>query len=208
MRERAQQVQRRGRLVVGLASGAADRACALPRELRAVDDVAAIARQLDAVLASRSSTSAAWRTGRRCGRPSPPATPPRRSAPPTSAGRRGRSRGSSSRCGPRSSRRSRRPAAGKPRRPRRARATSSGCAPRRQTRAAETTQACVSTAASFAGVRVVRDLDDRLRPPAFGRPALGHDAYSLQVFRLLGRSHVPDCASRAPYTRGAIGGNA
>ena len=47
-------------------------------ELDAVDDVAAIARQLDAVDASRSARSAAWRTGRRCGRPSPPASAPRK----------------------------------------------------------------------------------------------------------------------------------
>ena len=113
--EGAQQVERRRRLPVGLELPARIGHARLRRELDAVDDVAAIARQLDAVRASRSARSAAWRTGRRCGRPSPPATPPHRSAPPPSAGTRGRSRGCCWRRARRSFRRSRRPAAGKPR---------------------------------------------------------------------------------------------
>ena len=88
-------------------------------ELDAVDDVAAIARQRRRRPASRCRTSAAWRTGRRCGRPSPPAARRRRSAPPPSAGRRGRSRGCCRRRARRSSRRSRRPAEGKRHRQRR-----------------------------------------------------------------------------------------
>ena len=74
--EGAQQVQRRRRLPVGLELAARIGHARLGRELDVVDDVAAVARQLDAVAASRSATSAAWRTGRRCGRPSPPAMPP------------------------------------------------------------------------------------------------------------------------------------
>ena len=76
MREGAQQVERRRRLAIGLDLPARIGNARFRRELDVVDDVAAIARQFDAVAASRSATSAAWRTGRRCGRPSPPATPP------------------------------------------------------------------------------------------------------------------------------------
>ena len=50
MREGAQQVQRRGRLAIGLDLAARIGDARLRRELDAVDDVAAIARQLDAVL--------------------------------------------------------------------------------------------------------------------------------------------------------------
>ena len=49
MREGAQQVQRRGGLVIGLDQPRRIGRARLDRELRAVDDVAAIARQLDAV---------------------------------------------------------------------------------------------------------------------------------------------------------------
>ena len=59
----------------------------LGRELDAVDDVAAIGRQRRRRrCVSMSAPSAAWRTGRRCGPPSPPACRRRRSAPPPSAG--------------------------------------------------------------------------------------------------------------------------
>ena len=50
MRERAQQVQRRGGLVIGLDQPLRIGRARFLGELRAVDDVAAIARQLDAVL--------------------------------------------------------------------------------------------------------------------------------------------------------------
>ena len=95
MGEGAQQVQRRGRLAYrpAAAAGGIGRA-RLGRELDAVDDVAAIARQRRRRPASRSAPSAAWRTGRPCGPPSPPACRRRRSAPPPSAGARGRCRGS------------------------------------------------------------------------------------------------------------------
>ena len=76
------------------AAGASDRAPARPHaKVDAVDDVAAVARQLDAALDSRSGPSAAWRTGRPCGLPSPPGRRHRRSAPRPSAARRGRCRG-------------------------------------------------------------------------------------------------------------------
>ena len=118
LREGAQQVERRRRLAVGHLLARRIGNARLLVELDAVDDVAAIARQRHAVLASRCRRSAAWRTGRRCGRPSPPAARRRRSARPPSAGRRGRSRGCCPRHARRSSRRNRRPAAGRRRRPR------------------------------------------------------------------------------------------
>ena len=49
MREGAQQVQRRGGLMIGLDQPRRIGRARLDRELRAVDDVAAVARQLDAV---------------------------------------------------------------------------------------------------------------------------------------------------------------
>ena len=49
MREGAQQVQRRGRLVIGLDQPRRIGRARVPGELRAVDDVAAVARQLDIV---------------------------------------------------------------------------------------------------------------------------------------------------------------
>ena len=90
--EGAQQVQRRRRLAVGLDQPLRVGLARFRRELHAVDDVAAIGRQGDAVW-SRCPRSAAWRTGRPCGPPSPPACRRRRSAPPPSAGSRGRCRG-------------------------------------------------------------------------------------------------------------------
>ena len=142
MREGAQQIQRRGRLAIGLDLPPRIGRARVRGELGAVDDVAAIARQLDAVLLlgrrgarlgelAGDAADLHHRRGRRD-----------RSAPPPSAGTRGRSRGSLlAPCSARSSRRSRRPAAGKPRRRRRARAPSSGCAPRLQKPAAERSQA-------------------------------------------------------------------
>ncbi len=72
--EGPQQVERGGRLAVGHQHAVGVGRARRFSELGAVDDVAAIARQLLAVSASRSRSSAAWRTGRRCGRASPPAS--------------------------------------------------------------------------------------------------------------------------------------
>ncbi len=91
--EGAQQVQRAGGLEIagfhargiGHAGGGG--------ELRAVDDVAAIARQAFRRRRSRCRSCAAWRTARPCGRASPPARWRHRSARPPSAAAPGRCRG-------------------------------------------------------------------------------------------------------------------
>ena len=140
-RERAQQVERRGRLPVGHQLALRIGHARFGGERDVVDDVAAIARQFDAVRSSQSATIAALRTARRCGRPSPPAARRHRSSRPPSAGTRGKSRGCCWRRARQSSRRSRRPAAGTPRPWRRAPAPFSGCGPRRQTPAAERSRA-------------------------------------------------------------------
>ena len=143
-------------------------------ELDAVDDVAAIGRQLHAADASRSAPSAAWRTGRPCGRPSPPAAPRRRSARPPSAAARGRCRGCCRGGTRRSSRRSRRPAAGKPcpRRPRPAVRFRRRASPAK-TSGGKALQAALD-ALQLGLVRVVRHLADRLGSPAFRAPFRGH----------------------------------
>ena len=137
LREGAQQIERRRRLPVGHQHPLRVGRARFLGELDAVDDVAAIARQLLAVLHSRSAPSAAWRTVRRCGRASPPASRRHRSAPRPFAATRGRNRGWRRRDARRSFRRNRRPAAGRPRRRRRGRASPSARAPRRRKRAAE-----------------------------------------------------------------------
>ena len=68
-RERAQQVERRRRLAIGLELASRIGRARRLGELDVVDDVAAIARQRDAADSSRRPTSAAWRTARRRGRP-------------------------------------------------------------------------------------------------------------------------------------------
>ena len=121
--------------------------------------------------ASRSAPSA-WRTGRRCGRPSRPARSRRKSRPPPSAGRRGRSRGC---CRPNASLKlsAQSPpwSKEKPRQPPRANAASA-CAPRRRRPAAESRRAMRSTLGDADGSGV-RDLGDRAVYSAFGRPAVG-----------------------------------
>ncbi len=68
--ERSQQVQRRRRLVVGLheALGVGDPRCF--RGIEVVDDVATERRQFEIADCSRWARSGAWRTARRCVRPS------------------------------------------------------------------------------------------------------------------------------------------
>ena len=84
--EGPQQVQRGRRLVVGLqqALRAGDRAAAVEGDV--VDHVAAEAGELHAVDGLGVGRSGAWRTVRRCGRPSPRAPRRSRSARPPSAG--------------------------------------------------------------------------------------------------------------------------
>ena len=136
-REGAEQVQRRRRLPVGHLLPRRIGRARLLGEGDVVDDVAAIARQLDVALPLRrrgarlgelagDAADLHHRRGRR-----------RRSAPPPSAGRRGRSRGCCRRRARRSSRRNRRPGAGKPCRARRRQAWPSACAPRLQKPAAD-----------------------------------------------------------------------
>ena len=176
--EGAQQVQRRRRLPVGLelARGSGMRASGVKCDV--VDDVAAVARQLDAADASRSATSAAWRTGRRCGRPSPPASRRQRSAPPPSAGTRGRSRGCCRReCSaklsaqsPPWSRKASPAATSRQRLLQLARLAGKNQRRKAGELLLDRLQGCL--------IRIVRNLLDGLCPPAIGRPTLGHGSCS------------------------------
>ena len=86
LRERAQQVERRGRLVVAAQHALRIGTAGDGVEREVVDDVAEVRRQLQAVALLDRATSAAWRTVRRSGRPSPSGRRCCTSAPPTSAG--------------------------------------------------------------------------------------------------------------------------
>ncbi len=186
--EGAQQIERCRRLAVGHDLAFRIGLAALKRCFRIVDDVAAIDRIFDAVDRLGWRPSAAWRTGRRCGRPSPPAGRRRRSGPPTSAGRRGRNRGYCRRNARRSFRRSRRPGAGNPCPRRRAAslrlslraspAKTSGGKPARR----------FSTTASFACIVIVRHLHHREFAPAVRCPVRQHLRYSKRHRRT---RHLP-----------------
>ena len=166
-REGAQQVQRRRRLAIGLELALRIGHARFGGEVDVVDDVAAIARQLDAV-------RLLGRRGARLGELAGDAADlhhrrrrRRRSAPPPSAGTRGRSRGCCRRDARRSSRRSRRPAAGRPR-PRRPRASGlqlarlTGKDQRREGRELRL------DVGQGLRIRIGRHLLDRLGPPALG----------------------------------------
>ena len=178
-REGAQQVERRGRLAVGLDLAARIGHARLRREVDVVDDVAAVARQLDAVDGLGRRTSAAWRTGRRCGRPSPPASAPakvsttaicrktRKKSRMLSARMLGEALGAIAAL-------EQEGLAGRDLGERAA----SACAPRLQKPAAESRRAAASTAVKRLEVRIGRHLLDRLVSPAIGRPPLAHDTNS------------------------------
>ena len=147
---------------------------AVGRELDAVDDVAAIGRQRRRRPASRCRPSAAWRTGRPCGRPSPPGRRRRRSAPPPSAAARGRCRGccwrwNSAKLSAQS------PPCSRKARPSRDLGERRLQAPRL---AGEDQRRIVAQrrldGAERRGIGIVRRLLDRLAPPAIGAPFLGH----------------------------------
>ena len=89
----AQQVERGRRLRIGAQHALRIVDARFGREFDAVHIVAEIARQRHVALAFRYRNCAAWRTVPPCGQPSPPASCWRRSAPPPSAGSRGRCRG-------------------------------------------------------------------------------------------------------------------
>ena len=90
---------------------------------------------------SPSATSAAWRTDRRAGRPSQPASRRHRSKRPPFAGTRGRNRGCCRRDAQGSFRRSRHPEAGNHCQRRHRQASASAGGPRRQKQAAERSRA-------------------------------------------------------------------
>ena len=171
--EGAQQVQRAGRLeIAGLHARRIGHA-GLGGEVRAVDDVAAVAGQRLVADASRCPTSAAWRTARPCGRSSPPAARRRRSAPRPSAAARGnvsrmmlavKSAKLSAQSPPCSTKRL---AVGGA-----ARAAPSAAAPRRRTPAADSGRCFASIAASSAGVRIGRHLADRAGAPGIRGPGV------------------------------------
>ena len=170
LRERAQQVERRGRLAIGLDLPARIGPARLLGEVVAVDDVAAVARQLDAVSLlgrrrpgfcelARDATDLHHRQGAR-----------EVSTTAICRKTRKKSRMLLAPCSAKLSAQS--PPCSRKASPRATRATpSSGCAPRRQRPAAGRSRAAPRFRPA-PSVRILRHLQDRFLAPAVRRPTL------------------------------------